>query len=58
MHGQYIRDIDRQLISEEDMFLWFSEGDLKAETEWNSSSTIPSDTNKILRNEDIKHRDR
>ena len=22
MHGQYIRNIDRQLISEEDTFLW------------------------------------
>jgi len=33
MHGQYIRNIDRQLIGEEDTFLWFSKGDLKAETE-------------------------
>jgi len=38
IHGQYIRNIDRQLISrqlisEEDMFLWLSKGDLKAETE-------------------------
>jgi len=33
MHEQYIRNIDRQLISEEDMFLWLSKGDLKAETE-------------------------
>jgi len=33
MHGQYIRNIDRQLVSEEDMFLWLSKGDLKAETE-------------------------
>jgi hypothetical protein len=33
MHGQYIRNMDRQLISEEDMFLWLSKGDLKAETE-------------------------
>ena len=33
MHGQYIRNIDRQLISEEDTFLWLSNGDLKAETE-------------------------
>jgi hypothetical protein len=32
-HGQYIRNIDRQLISEEDAFLWLSKGDLKAETE-------------------------
>jgi hypothetical protein len=33
MHGQYIRNIDRQLISEEDTFLWLSKGDLKAKTE-------------------------
>ena len=33
LHGQYIRNIDRQLISEEDVFLWLSKGDLKAETE-------------------------
>jgi len=33
LHGQYIRNIDRQLISEEDTFLWLSNGDLKAETE-------------------------
>jgi hypothetical protein len=33
MHGQYIRNMDRQLISAEDTFLWLSKGDLKAETE-------------------------
>jgi hypothetical protein len=33
MHGQYIRNTDRQLISEEDTFLWLSKGNLKAETE-------------------------
>jgi hypothetical protein len=33
MHGQHIRNIDRQLISEEDTFLWLSKGDLKAENE-------------------------
>ena len=33
MHEQYIRNIDRQLISEGDTFLWLSKGDLKAETE-------------------------
>jgi len=33
MHGQYIRNMDRQLISEEEAFLWLSRGDLKAETE-------------------------
>ena len=33
MHGQHIRNVDRQLISEEDTFLRLSKGDLKAETE-------------------------
>ena len=33
MHGQYIRNIDRQLISEGDTFLWLSKGDVKAGTE-------------------------
>ena len=33
MHGQCIRNMDRQCISEEDTFLWLSKGDLKAETE-------------------------
>ena len=33
MHGQYIRNIDRQLVSEEDTFLCPSKGDLTAETE-------------------------
>jgi Ni,Fe-hydrogenase III component G len=33
MQGQYIRNVDRQLISEEDTFLWLWKGDLKAETE-------------------------
>jgi biopolymer transport protein ExbB/TolQ len=32
MHGQYVRNMGRQLISEEDTFLWLSKGDLKAET--------------------------
>ena len=33
MHGQYISNIDRELIGEEHTFLWLSKGDLKAETE-------------------------
>jgi hypothetical protein len=33
MHGQNIRNMDRELISEEDTFLWLSKGELKAETE-------------------------
>jgi len=32
MDGQYIRSMDRQLISEEDPFLWLSRGDLEGET--------------------------
>jgi len=32
-HGHYVRNMDRQLISEEDTFLWLSKGGLKAETE-------------------------
>jgi hypothetical protein len=33
MDGQYIGSMDRQLISEEDPFLWLSRGDLEGETE-------------------------
>ena len=33
MHGQYIRNVDRKLISEEETFIWLSKGDLEAETE-------------------------
>jgi hypothetical protein len=33
MYGQYIRNIDGQLISEEDTFLWLTKGDLKPEAE-------------------------
>jgi hypothetical protein len=33
MHGQYVINIDIQLISEEDTFIWLSKGDVKAETE-------------------------
>jgi hypothetical protein len=32
MHVQYIKSMDRQLISEEDTFLWLPMGDLKEET--------------------------
>ena len=32
MYEQFIRNIDRQLISEEDTFLWLLNGDLTAET--------------------------
>jgi nitrogenase subunit NifH len=33
MHGQYIRKIEMQLISEVDTFLWITKADLTAETE-------------------------
>jgi len=33
MHEQYIKNMDRHLISEEDTVLWLSNGDLKAESE-------------------------
>jgi hypothetical protein len=33
IHGQYMRRINIQLVSEEDSFLWLSRGDMKAETE-------------------------
>ena len=33
MHGQYTRNIDRQIITKEDTFLWLLKGDLKAETD-------------------------
>jgi hypothetical protein len=33
MLGDLIRNVDRQLISEEDTFLWLSGGELKANTE-------------------------
>ena len=33
MYGQQTRNIDRQLVSEEDTFLWLSKEDLKGETE-------------------------
>ena len=59
MHGQCIRNIDRQLISEEDTFLWLSKGDLKAETESEiSGSARPSVTNETLCNKNIEHRNR
>ena len=33
MHGQYIRNTDKQLISQEDTFLWLLMGDPKSEME-------------------------
>ena len=49
MDGQYIRNIDRQLIGAEDTFLWLSKGGLKTETQSeNSGSSRPGARNKIL----------
>jgi hypothetical protein len=48
MHGQYIRNMDGQFISEEDTFLWLSKGDLRAGTE----SEIVAAQNQAL---DTKH---
>jgi len=31
-HGQYIRSMDRELISEEDKFPWLLSGDIKGQT--------------------------
>jgi len=33
MHGQYIRNIDRQVINEENTFIWLSKGGLKEKLE-------------------------
>jgi hypothetical protein len=33
MRDQYIRSVERELVRVEDMFVWLSRGDLKAETE-------------------------
>jgi hypothetical protein len=33
MHAECIRSTDRQLIREEDTFLWLARGDVKLETE-------------------------
>jgi hypothetical protein len=44
MHGQYTRNINKQLISHEDMFLWLMKGNLKAETE----SEIVAAQNQVL----------
>jgi hypothetical protein len=53
MHGQHIRRVNRQLIGEEDMFLWLSRGDLKVET---GSSPRPGIINQISCNKDTENR--
>jgi hypothetical protein len=50
MHGQYIRSIDRQLISEADTFLWLLMGDLKEETD----SEIVAAQNQVLQTNTIR----
>jgi len=50
MHGQYILGIDRQLICEEETFLWESRGELRADNE--SEITAAQDhATKILQTE-------
>ena len=59
MHGQYIRNMDRQLISEEDTFLLAIERRLKSRNrERNSGSTRPSVKHEVLRHKNTTHRDR
>jgi hypothetical protein len=57
MHGQYIRDRDRQLIIEEDTFLWLSKGDLKAETESEIVAAQDQDLNTKYCVTNILHRE-
>jgi hypothetical protein len=50
MHGQYIRSMDRQLISEEDTFIWLSRGDLNGETGSEiiaAQDLVPSQPNEV-----------
>jgi len=44
MHGQYIKSMDRQLITGDDAFLWLLRGDLKGENE----SEIPAAQDQAL----------
>jgi hypothetical protein len=53
MHRQYIRNMDRQHTSEEDIFLWLSKGDFKAETE----SEIVAAQNTMYYATKLLHRD-
>jgi hypothetical protein len=54
MLGKCIGNIDRQLISKEDMFFWLMKGDLKEETE----SEIVAAQHQELRNKNLEHRNR
>jgi hypothetical protein len=58
MHGQYIRNMDRQRISEEDTFFWLSKGDLKGENENEILATQDQALNKkYYATKNIVHRD-
>jgi hypothetical protein len=50
MIGQYIRSTERQLISEEDTFLWLSRGDLNGET----GSEIIAPQDRALQKQNIR----
>jgi hypothetical protein len=58
MHGQYIRIIDRQLISEEDTFVWLRKGDQKAETESKIVAAQDQTLQTKYHTKNTKHRDR
>ena len=59
MDGQYIRSIDRLLISEEDTLLWLSRGEVKAETKSDITATQDQALhNKISCNKNIAHRNK
>jgi hypothetical protein len=47
MHGQYIRSIDMQFISQDDTFLWLLRGDLKGKTERKIIAAQDQITNQI-----------
>jgi hypothetical protein len=51
MRGQYIRNIIRQLISKEDMFLWLSRGNLKGQTTSDQALQTKYHATKILQTE-------
>jgi hypothetical protein len=57
MRGQYIWNVGRKLISEEETFLWLSKGDLKTATESEIvSGTRPSVELEVLYHKSTAHR--
>jgi hypothetical protein len=50
MHGQYIVSTDRQLICDEETFLWESRRELRADTE-SEITAAQDDATKILQTE-------